>query len=233
MIIKRDEAFKVICSIRTRKGDNEIIGTGMFVSNSINDVWIVTASHVALETNNSTYLIIGDKDSKSQLIPLILFNTDLNWVYNDVADIAVLRIIKTPQNIIHIKERCFPIDHLNLDSHNISRDVELTAMGFPNGLGVNGKFNPLTFRSYASSSIITFNRFDTGTKSEFFCLENPSVGGYSGGPVFDLGYIIVGSIYTSNDKTICYGFIHGTLNDTTGGKLAVVTPAYYLKGMLK
>jgi hypothetical protein len=93
-------------------------------------------------------------------------------------------------------------------------------------------FSPLTYRSYASSSFITLNRADTQTPSEFFLLENPSVGGYSGCPVFDLGYMIVGAMTTTKDKTRCYGIMHGTISDNTGGKLAAVTPAFYLAQLL-
>jgi hypothetical protein len=66
-------------------------------------------------------------------------------------------------------------------------------------------------------------------------LESPSVGGYSGGPVFDLGYQIVGVMTTTtgSGKTICHGLIHGTISDDTGGKMAAVTPAFYLSDLLR
>lgn len=35
------------------------------------------------------------------------------------------------------------------------------------------------------------------------------------------------------DKTRCYGIMHGTISDDTGGKLAAVTPAYYLSDLIK
>ena len=128
--------------------------------------------------------------------------------------------------------RCYPVDHINLANAPASRDDELTIIGFPKGLGISGKFSPLTFRSYASSSILTLNRFDTRTPSDFFCLENPSVGGYSGGPVFDLGYQIMGALTTTKEKTIMHGIVHGTMTDDTGGKIALITPMYYLNDII-
>ena len=125
--------------------------------------------------------------------------------------------------------RFFPYDHFNLTRHAVSRDYELTAIGFPNGLGTERSFSPLSFRSYAASGFITFPRGDTKTLSDFFCLENPSVGGYSGCPVFDLGYSTDGVMTITKDKTWCHGIMHGTMSDTTGGKIAMVTPAYYIK----
>ncbi len=72
-------------------------------------------------------------------------------------------------------ERFFPFDHFHIQKTPASRDIELTSVGFPNGLGAHGQFSPLTYRSYASSSFITFNRADTQIPCEFFLLENPSV----------------------------------------------------------
>jgi hypothetical protein len=93
-------------------------------------------------------------------------------------------------------------------------------------------FSPLTYRSYASSAFITMNRADTNTPCEFFMLENPSMGSYSGCPVFDLGYMIVGGMITTKEKIMCYGIMHGTVSDATGGKLAAVTPCHYLRDLL-
>ena len=115
----------------------------------------------------------------------------------------------------------------------VSRDYELTAIGFPNGLGISGSFSPLTFRSFASSGFVTLNRGDTNTPSEFFCLENPSVGGYSGCPVLDLGYFNNGAFTITKEKTWCHGIMHGTMIDNTGGKIALVTPAFYLNDLIQ
>ena len=112
------------------------------------------------------------------------------------------------------------------------RDVELTVVGFPSGLGIQGRFSPLTFRSYAASSFMTMPRADTQNPSDFFCLEQPSMGGYSGGPVLDLGYRIMGAIETTDSDTKIKGVVHGTLSDATGGKLALVTPTYYLRDIV-
>jgi hypothetical protein len=127
-----------------------------------------------------------------------------------------------------LDKRCFPFDHIEGKESFLSRDIEITCVGFPNGLGVSGRFSPFTFRSYISSGIITLNRADTKTPSDFFCLESPSIGGYSGGPVFDLGYQVTGAMTTTKDKTRLLGIMHGTISDNTGGKIAAVTPAKYI-----
>ena len=127
-----------------------------------------------------------------------------------------------------MENRFFPYDHINTTRNVVSRDFELTSIGFPRGLGTEGSFSPFTFRSYASSGFVTLPRADTGNLSDFFCLENPSVGGYSGCPVFDLGYSTNGLMTMTKEKTWCHGIMHGTMSDNTGGKIALVTPAFYL-----
>lgn len=232
MIISRDQAFRVVCNFRTPTTTGEIVGTGIFTTSANNKAWLVTAAHVANDTNTQTKIAISDKASNCIIIPLTNLNSTLSWVYHPKADLAVLPITITKDNIAYLNNRCLPFDHFHLEENSVSRDCELTCVGFPNGLGISGKFCPLTFRSYASSALLTLNRADTKTPSDFFCLENPSVGGYSGCPVFDLGYMIVGAMTTTKEKTICYGIMHGTMSDNTGGKIALVTPSYYLKDII-
>lgn len=238
MIIRRDEAFRAVCELRTQVGSNEIsVGTGMFVSSQVGDNqirgWIVTATHVARETNNLTQIVIATKEGKAQILPLATFGKTKEWINHPIADISVLPISFTDENTQFMENRFFPYDHFNLERVAVSRDFELTSIGFPHGLGVEGSFSPFTFRSYASSGFVTLKRADTGSMSEFFCLENPSVGGYSGCPVFDLGYSTNGVMQITKERTYCHGIMHGTMSDKTGGKIALVTPAFYLKDLIK
>jgi hypothetical protein len=232
MIIKRDQAFRVVFNLRTPVTGGETIGTGIFVVKGDQDVYLVTATHVAVTCNTNTIVVISDANGNATTLQLTAFNSGLAWRHHPVADISVLPIQMSTSIQHHMENRCFPFDHFHTDHTPVSRDFELTSVGFPNGLGAHGMFSPLTYRSYASSAFITLNRFDNQTPSEFFLLENPSVGGYSGCPVFDLGYMVVGAMTTTKDKTKCYGIMHGTISDNTGGKLAAVTPSFYLAHLL-
>lgn len=237
MIVKRDEAFRVVCELRTAISlTTSKVGTGMFVysldNNGNTRSWIITASHVAKETNDSTQIILANQEGKATIIPLSLLGPIANWEHHPKADIGIFKIDITEHNYKYLENRCFPLDHFNLERRPVSRDYELTSIGFPNGLGAEGSFSPFTFRSYASSGFVTLTRADTKSPSEFFCLENPSVGGYSGCPVFDLGYETNGIITSSRGQTCCHGIMHGTMIDNTGGKIAMVTPAFYIKDML-
>lgn len=227
MIILRDKLFNVVCNIRTTQSNgNIIVGTGTFISYQ-NDVYLLTAHHVSNSVNAHTLLVFGQSND----IPLTISFSELtqgnNWKSHSVADMAIIKLNIINHQSLFI-ERCFPFDHINLSCKCASRDDQLTVIGFPNGLGVQGKFSPLTYRSYPASSFLTLSRADTKTPSDFFCMENPSVGGYSGGPVFDLGYEKIGCAMTTKEMTQMHGIIHGTMSDNTGGKIALVTPMYYL-----
>lgn len=233
MRLTRDQTFQVVANLRTPGPDNsEKVGTGIFIIKNDNEPYLLTASHVANDCNASTKLVISDASGNSQSIQITQFNPALNWKHHPVADISVLPC--NPDKSIGpiLSGRFFPVDQLNQTNNTPSRDAYLTAVGFPHGLGTIGKFSPFTFRSHASSSLITLNRSDTQTPSDFFTLESPSVGGYSGGPVFDLGYIIVGTMTTNTGPTICHGIMHGTISDNTGGKIAAVTPCSYVASLI-
>jgi hypothetical protein len=233
MNLSRDYLSKVVLNLRTEISPGKfIIGTGIFISKSNTDPYILTANHIAITCTTNTKVILSGVDGSCVELSLTEFNTSLSWKHHSIADISILKIIPSTTNAPHIQGRCFPLDHFHIDKTSVSKDTELTSVGFPNGLGSFGKFSPLTFRSFASSSFITLNRFDLKTPCDFFLLENPSIGGYSGGPIFDLGYRIVGAMTTSTGITKCYGIMHGTISDDTGGKIAAVTPAYYLMDII-
>lgn len=229
MILTRDQTFTVVFNLRTPlPSGEESVGTGIFMVKSDQHLYLVTATHVAITCNAKTSVVISDANGNSTSLRLIDFNSTLAWRNHPVADISVLQIQFNQSLAPHLQGRFFPYDHFHTDRTPASRDFELTSVGFPHGLGAHGMFSPLTYRSYASSAFISLNRFDNGVPSEFFLLENPSVGGYSGCPVFDLAYMVVGGMTSTKDKTRCYGIMHGTISDSTGGKMAAVTPAYYL-----
>ncbi len=229
MQLTRDQTFLVVLNLRTPdpKG-GEKVGTGMFVLKDEDKPYILTASHVARECSAHTKAVISDAASNGHAVSLSLLSPSLSWRHHPVADVSVLPVQPAESILPLLQGRFFPATQLNATTTPPSRDAFLTAVGFPHGLGALGRFSPFTFRSHASSSLVTLARADTGQPCDFFTLENPSVGGYSGGPVFDLGYVIVGSMTTSTGPTICHGIMHGTISDETGGKIAAVTPCSYV-----
>lgn len=231
--LTRDNAFFIVVKIETPKDqDHMYTGTGSFISNGDGSrAWLLTAAHVSINCNSATKIYFSDTKNigSTQSMDLVSLNSLINWVNHPIADMSILEI-DIERNADLLENRSFLIDESHKDK-NFSREVELNVIGFPRGLGAQEsllKFSPLTYRTYFSSDIVSFNRFDTNTPSDFILLENPSVQGYSGGPVIDLGTYTRGPLVINGNGARVYGIIHGTLSDSTGGKITVVTPIYYL-----
>jgi hypothetical protein len=79
-------------------------------------------------------------------------------------------------------------------------------------------FAPITRRTRAASGLLC--------GETYFLLEDPSIEGYSGAPVFDLGEPIAGpgGFQLGGRQTGCFGIISFTKSDNTGGKMAGVVP---------
>ena len=235
MIFQRDSLGNVICNIRIPDrniADKEEVGTAIFIEKN-NEAYLLTAAHVVKNINDKTYVILSDTDGVPTKVALNTLLGSSSFVLHGQADLAKAKIILTKDNIPYMEKRCFPYSQINLSENPISKDIELTTIGFPLGLGSTGaKFSPLTFRTYVAAPLITLSRFDNKIPSDFIILELPSTGGYSGGPVFDLGYLISGAMTTTKEKTLLHGIVHGTINDETGGKLAAITPCKYLNEWL-
>ena len=100
-------------------------------------------------------------------------------------------------------------------------------MGYPLGLGATGYVSPLSIETKAASGFITLNRSDNGNPATFILLQDPSIGGLSGGPVFDTGknFFPGGRQMTVREGISVVGIIHGVISDKSGGKFAAVVPA--------
>jgi hypothetical protein len=233
VLLTRDETFRVVFNVRTPCDGEEKVGSGIFVAKSDSEGYLLTAAHVAKDCASSTMIVISDASGQAHTISLQKFNPTMSWRVHPAADLACLEVTPSEDIANLLTGRFFPFSQFHGQATSVSRDDELTAVGFPHGFGATGLFSPLTYRSFASSSLITLQRFDNRKPADFFLLENPSVGGYSGCPVFDLGYRIVGAMTTHTGRpTTCFGIMHGTISDVTGGKLAAVTPSHYLQNWL-
>lgn len=232
MIFQRDQLNSVICNLRTPNGNDEEIGTGVFIAKD-NQPYLITASHVSDRINPKSFVILSDNNGVPTKIMLTELLGGSNFEKHPIADLSKAKINLNSTNSHYLNGRCFPYEQIDLSEDFISKDVELTTIGFPLGLGALGsRFSPLTFRSYVAAPAITLPRFDNGNNTDFIILELPSIGGYSGGPTFDLGYVISGGLTSTKEFTKLHGIVHGTINDQTGGKLAAITPCKYFKNWI-
>lgn len=212
-----------------------VTGTALFIADE-QRLFLVTASHVARQMSGSALAILrGLKDE-----PIKLKLTDLSgsapyaWKYHPEADVAVLNL-QPSQMVIqsYLQKRFLPTYILEDSLKAPARDLPLTVIGFPLGLGTEEHFSPLTLQTRSSSGLLRLSRFDNGVLSTFFICENPSIGGYSGAPCFDISIYKLGAMTTTGEGTKCYGLMHGTISDQTGGKLAAVVPSKFILDIIK
>lgn len=210
-------------------------GTGFFI-NYFNELYLVTASHVAKEIDPSSQATIAGKDDVPETLSLKDLNGSsvLSWVNHPIADVAVLAL--KPTKVFfdkYLDKRFLSAGIIEAASIAPPREVPLCVIGFPDGLGVAQRFSPLTLQTSPASGILTMRRFDTKTESEFFIVQDPSTGGFSGAPIFDISHHVMEPAAKPDNGTRLYGLIHGTISDDTGGKLGAVVPSYYILETLR
>lgn len=196
--------------------------------------FLVTAAHVSKDMDDSAYIVLreqGDIPLKIKLNELAKSGA-VHWKTHPEADIALMEIFTPTSGSKHdrIVNNAFPINQIFNGTELPAREIDLNFFGFPI-IDLDAKhFSVLSFTGKISSGLITQKRGDNKQNSTFFYLNVPSIQGCSGSGVY---YSISKSFYQGGDKTILLGIMHGTFSDNTGGKLAAVTPTYYLFDLLK
>lgn len=195
--------------------------------------FLLTASHVAKEMKHNANIVFRVANDKPGILNLIDIakNRTLNWNTHPVADISILELTAINKDVeSRLKQWSFPSFQI-LESKEVpSKDADITFLGYPRIDLQLEHFSPLTFNSHLASGLITQLRYDTKTKCNFFYLDIPSMQGCSGSGVY---FSVRKGMYFGGNVTVMIGVIHGTATDDTGGKLATVTPAYYIWDILK
>ncbi|SKC59156.1 hypothetical protein [Ohtaekwangia koreensis] len=230
-----DDLSKMVVCIADQSGQNSTpLGTATIISDSLK-YYLVTALHVSSALKHHPFLIFKTDEDIAVSVPLNQFvRGDIIWTNHKEADISIIEI--TPYNEDsrkRLKEWSFPLSNVLATKEAVPREINVTIIGYPIALfsQIGRNFSAFTFRSFFASELLVMRRADTGSKSVFQLLENPSMQGLSGGPVL-VGIDQVGYTFGPN-QTILVGIVHGTYSDNTGGKLAMITPAYYIREILK
>ena len=220
--MKKNEMFKHIVAIRTAKNNSVLGGTGFFVKTDDDKCFLVTATHVARETTSGTDICVRNLATG---LPFAFKISQLNkmviWLYHPIADIAILEVERSSN--IDLSLYVLPISVFENDFNNVpERESIVTMYGMPD-VYTDLEFAPFTCDSYPASNLWVSYFEITGSVFKCFMLDKPSTQGFSGGPVISL---------SKNDLQKCYGIIHGTRQDNTGGKLAIVVHSGYLFELL-
>ena len=211
-------------------------GSGFIVASS-NICYLITAKHVATNmTEDSEVVMRGEKMEPLRFrMSSITGQPAIRWFHHKDADISIHPLPTiTPEGAVALDRRGMPLEFLEAQTNLPHRDTYVTALGFPFGLGAEGEFIPLSRDSKVSSGILNDGA------GLFFLLQDPSVSGYSGGPLVQSGdpRVIATDPTFAGIKVVsggarCWGFVSGTYADETGGKMTRVTPAFYALELIR
>lgn len=210
-----------------------LTGTGTIIHYE-DRYFLLTASHVSKNMDSISQVVfsIGNDKPLIKDFKKLTLDRNITWYVHDTADIALIEL-KIPDDTLlenrYIK-LAFPINQIYSGTVLPSRSSDITFFGYPVIDLELEHFSALTFTAYLCSGLITQKRGDTKKKSTFFYLNTPSIEGCSGSGVF---YSVSKEMYIGGDKTILIGIMHGTYSDSTGGKMAAVTPSFYIFDLLK
>ena len=177
-MIKRDEAYKAVVKFSTPIIENgqsvTSVGTGFFLAKDECHLFLITANHVTKKFNTNTVVSMAGKNKNVLNVPLKQLKTSASIVNHPSADVSAIEIDIAIFNGLNADVIIYPVSIIDSGKINaISRDEELTSIGFPNGLGVGTLFEPFSFRSYPASNIVkNVTGMDGGYVSDVFFLEN-------------------------------------------------------------
>jgi hypothetical protein len=207
-----------------------ISGTGFFVRKGT-QIYLITAEHVARSLRYDVKVTVhGPEDNPItyDIKDLTGSGKEPSWFFHSEADVALLPLNPSEKfkGIIKVLEpKMFLI---NENEYGQYKNRVLTTIGFPLSLGLSGKFSPFTKSSKAASNLLTHRRDDKDIETTFLILDDPSVQGFSGAPVYALSEVSLGGVAFGTGQFACIGLVHGTLFDNTGGKFAAIVPGYFI-----
>jgi len=200
-------------------------GTGTIINHK-NRFYLITATHVANELKKDSKIVIETKGKTPITLDLrnLIKDMNLKWTDHPEADVSIIQLFPFSSEIEQRLKKCsFPSLLINKEKINLPKEQNVIYFGFtPKNLEMN-QYSLLSFYANLSSGLIKGIRSDNNKGCSFFFLDKPSMEGCSGGSVFGLS--------AKSIKLI--GIVHGTASDNTGGKLAIITPSYYIWELLK
>jgi hypothetical protein len=206
------------------------LGSGFLVATD-KAAFLVTAGHVGREMDRQARVSFANRTGRQAslgLAELLALGTrKVRWTFPPHADIAVVRIAAPPAAL---RGRFLPAELLAAEKAPPSGTFELMIIGFPLGLTSDKRFAPIAKRAHAASGILRFTGDEMGDPADFFLLDQPSAGGYSGAPVFVVPQVqLTAPEHVSVVNPRCVGMVSRTISDETGGQFAAVVPSAAIK----
>ena len=209
------------------------LGTGFLVATDT-AAFLVTAGHVARRMDAEARLSFAGRKGRRTTLPLrevlSLGRRALAWRFHARADLAVVRM-PTPPAALH--GRFLDARLLRREKTVPNATLDLTVVGFPLGLFSEKHFAPISKRFHAASGILQFRGEEMNQPADFFLLDQPTMGGYSGAPVFVAPQA---RLSPAGDVSLveaqCSGVVSQTISDEAGGHFAAVVPSALIRGLL-
>jgi Trypsin len=228
--LESDSLYDKVVLLREVSGGKERHGTG-FILTFNESYYLVTAKHVAeLLHTNKTEISFRSPLKKAVTFPISAFIKDKPISRsNNQSDFFIMKLEPHDKMTISILEKsALNMKIIANNRNSFDRNVDVVVFGYP--LYDLENFSPITFKSNFSSGLMNIRM--QGLQKPCFCylLENPSMAGFSGGPVF-AG--VKDRSTLSTNGTYIVGIVTGTTQDKTGGKFAVITPTFHLLDLLK
>jgi hypothetical protein len=234
LVLGYGQIFDMTILLNQKINDSTFVsGTATIISHK-NNFYILSASHVTEKMKADCKAVFRTENDKPGIVELrhLVSSDSIKWQNHPIADISILKLSPRDTNLIfRLKNYSFPSSNILNKKTSPPISWDLSFFGFPIVDQNLDFFSPLFFPCSASSGLITSIRADSKTKCNFYFLTIPSTQGSSGGGVFSgiaKAGIVIGPGYT-----ILSGIVHGTFGDNTGGKLAQITPSYYIWDILE
>jgi hypothetical protein len=200
-----------------------------------NHGYLATAKHVATDMTftGDDWLVTGSANGMSTnlLLASARGTNSSEWIHHDTADVSILPLTPTPEALSILNGHFLDLPSSTLLGTNLpARSQALTVIGFPLGIGWGRQpdelFAPCTKHTRAASGYLNGRTI--------FLVEDPSVQGYSGAPVFDLAEgIDTGSAHISGGRPALFGLVSFTASDDTGGKMGGVVPIHFVLDLVE
>ena len=194
-----------------------------FLIRKSDDLFLVTASHAAKDTDGLSKLLFrnGNSESKWATLSVVTDCKTNPWLSYQNSDIAVAKIVPQEESS---KEAIRDLQELAIDIESVAmeapaRTTEIEISGFPIGIGSIPPISPLVMKGSIASREMTSDA-QWGTEPIIYAV--PVVGaGCSGGPVF--------KALDDSAKCELLGMYIGMAYDPTGVKLSKIIPSRIIR----
>lgn len=208
------------------------LGSGFLVATRT-DAYLVTAAHVAQDMDRDARVSFagpGGRMTTMALSEIVPRRGAVAWAALRHADAAALRIPRPPRALYG---HFLPASLLSAKRGAPDGSLDLTVTGFPLGLASERDFAPIAKHAHAASGILRFTGEDMGGPADYFLLDQPSTGGYSGAPVFVAPQIeLLESRRISLAAPRCVGLVSRTISDESEGQFAAIVPDYVIRRVM-